>query len=146
MTLMIFITSACQNQDKNVKKNMKLKEKNATSYPLPIKANCYKVYPDKPIKSYISHSNYTGMVFLCASVDTTNLKLENYRITFAKLYSKINSIDTIEIRLFSEKIGNYQFVEKLKPKLVNHLSYIKIIRTNEKNCEVGEFSFPIKIE
>jgi len=111
----------------------------------PIQISCCKIIPDEPIKSFKSSTEYEGRIIIKASIDTMNLVFNNYQVVFAELQSKINPNDTIEFRM-EDKIGNFIFVENLKPELIKHLNYLKIIRTNEQKCLWSDFYFPIKIE
>lgn len=112
----------------------------------PIQINCFQIIPDEPIKSFNTSTSYEGQIVIKASVDTTNLVFNNYQIVFAKLKSKTNPNDTIEISM-ENKTGNFSFVENLKPELIKHLNYIKIKKTNDRGCVRSDYyNFPIKIE
>lgn len=112
----------------------------------PIQINCFQIIPDEPIKSFNTSTSYEGQIVIKASVDTTNLVFNNYQIVFAKLKSKTNPNDTIEISM-ENKTGNFSFVENLKPELIKHLNYIKIKKTNDRGCVWSDYyNFPIKIE
>jgi len=111
----------------------------------PIETPCYTLLPDKPIKIFKDSSDYIGKVIFEAKIDTINNTLTDYKIVFAKLTKRNNPKDSIEIRLDS-KVGNYRYFKILKPRLIKHLDYIKIIKTNNENCVNNGYYIPITIE
>jgi hypothetical protein len=111
----------------------------------PIEIPCYKLSPDKPIKIFKDSSDYIGKVILETRIDTNNNYLTSYKIIFAKLINRNNPKDSIEVRL-DFKTGNYQYLEKLKPKFIKHLNYIKVTKTNTENCVKNRFYIPITIK
>ena len=110
----------------------------------PIQIPCYQL-PDSAIRPYKKDTLYKGRVIFKAQVDTHNLILFNYELLFAKLYSKTNEKDSIEIRL-NQKTGNVSHLEQLLPKLIQHLSYIRLSPTGEKQCYTSYFYIPVRIE
>lgn len=98
----------------------------------PIEIRCYDLYPDK-VKDYCQNTEYIGRVTFETKLDTTKLILKDFKIMFAKLRSRTNPLDTIEIRM-QNHVGNYKYIEDLTPKLIEHLSYIKLRKTNYENC------------
>jgi len=52
---------------------------------------------------------------------------------FAKLRSRTKPLDTIEVRM-QNHVGNYKYIKDLTPMLIEHLSYIKLRKTNYENC------------
>jgi hypothetical protein len=110
----------------------------------PIQIPCYQL-PDSTIRPYTKDQQYKGKVLFKAQIDTHNLILHDYELLFAKLYSKTNEKDSIEIRL-DKKSGKVSYLEQLLPKLIQHLSYIQLSPTGAKNCYTGYFSIPLWIE
>ncbi len=110
----------------------------------PIFPHCYELVQKEKPPTFIDESNYYGKILITAICDTTELKLINHNIVIAKLKSKINPNDTIEFR-FGNEFGNVQYLNALYPKLVKHIDYLKIRKTNFKNCKDVIFNIPIKI-
>jgi hypothetical protein len=112
----------------------------------PIEIDCYQIYPDTPIKPYKNNTEYTGRVTFEAKIDTTKLILIDYKIMFAKLRSRINPLDTIEIRM-NDHVGNYKYLKNLAPKLIEHLSYLKLIKINQTDCaSIGYYYITVMIK
>ncbi|MFC6998865.1 hypothetical protein [Rufibacter roseus] len=108
--------------------------------------SCYFLTPDAFIKPYRTKASYVGRIVFKAEIDTTSLLLHNYTILFAKLYSRNNPQDSIEIRL-NDKVGNFSYVEELKPKLIKHLRYIRLRKVDTNNCVTpSSFTIPLQME
>lgn len=113
----------------------------------PIFIPCWALYPDSVIRPLKISSRYVGRVIVYAEGDTISHELRNLTFPFVKVKSKNNINDSIEIRL-EYKIGNFNYFDSIKPKIVEHLSYLKIKQTYFKDCNKSKviFSIPIKIE
>jgi hypothetical protein len=109
----------------------------------PASPNFYILEPSSRIPPLRQEGEYFGKVFVEAEIDTSTLRLINHRLIFAKLRSKIDSSDTLEIRL--EKItGNELIIDELWTEIIDHISYLNI----KKICEgdvVPKYVLPIEI-
>ena len=112
----------------------------------PIETSCYQIFPDTPIKHYEKDSEYVGKVIFTAKVNEETLSLTNFEIVFASLHSRHNLTDTIEFRPNS-MTGNQNYLKNFTPKLVEHLSYIKLRKVILDNCSQTErFYLPLIID
>ena len=72
----------------------------------PINYECYRLTTNEKIKPLKLDGVYFGRIILDVECDTINGILKNHKLVFAKLRSKTDPNDSIEIRL-DLKIGNY---------------------------------------
>ncbi len=87
-----------------------------------------------------------GRVVVQAQIDSTQLGLINHKIIFAKLTSKVNPNDSIEVRM-DKKVGNYQKLEDMIPAIVKHVGYIKVRKVGSNDCTLYmKVDIPLKIE
>jgi hypothetical protein len=112
----------------------------------PINNECFRLASNEKIKPLILEGVYYGKIMIEAECDTINGILKNYKLVFAKLHSKIDPNDSIEIRL-DVKIGNYRFIEEQKANIIEHISGLRVKRNPVVKCvSVPRFTFPVKIE
>jgi hypothetical protein len=113
----------------------------------PIFISCWALYPDSVIRPLKIDTQYIGRVFVEAEGDTISHELKNFTFPFVKLKSKNNVNDSIEIRL-NYKMGNFDFFDSIKPRIIEHLGYLRIKQTNFEGCNKVKviFHIPIKIE
>lgn len=110
----------------------------------PINYDCYNLKDDK-IKSLQLPGNYIGRIMLKTECDTINKTLIHPKLIYAKLYSTIDELDTIEIK-FDTKIGNYKFLDDNMSKILDHISYLRIEKVLNNNCIIApRFNIPIMI-
>ena len=112
----------------------------------PIETSCYQIFPDNPIKHYDKDSEYVGKIIFTAKVNEVTLSLTDFKIVFASLHSRHNLKDTIEFRP-NYTTGNQNYLNKISPKLVEHLNYIKLRKVILDNCSQTErFYLPLIID
>ena len=111
----------------------------------PVPVPCYAIQPDEPIRHFTGNTEYVGRVIFRVDVDTVKQTFTGYEIVFARLYSRTNPKDSIELRP-DTKSGNYKYVERIKPALIKHLSYLKLVRTDYADCVNSKFMIPLVIE
>jgi len=111
----------------------------------PVFPLCYRLKNNTKIKPLNLGGNYHGKIFVLADCDTVNNILINHQIVFVKLKSYSNPNDSIEIRL-DDKFGNFKFIEENSTKILGHFSNLKIEKTGFENCQIPQFTLPIKIE
>lgn len=110
----------------------------------PILVPCYNLKNDRIIEPIILNGNYSGKILIAASCDTVQLKLKDFKIKFAKLFSNIDATDSIEIRL-EDKRGNYKFLDDNLSKIISKIEPMEIVKTDVHCDYVPEFNIPIKI-
>lgn len=110
----------------------------------PIFIPCYNLKNDKKIEPIILNGNYSGKILIAASCDTVKLKLKDFKIKFAKLFSNIDAADSIEIRL-EDKRGNYNFLDDNMSKIISKIEPMELVKTDVHCDYVPEFNIPIKI-
>ena len=109
--------------------------------------SCWTLDPDSSIRPAKLNSQYVGRVIVQAEGDSVSLRLKIIKFVFAKLKSRVNINDTFELRI-NHKFGNYQAFDSLKPKIIEHLQYLRIRPTDYKNCikQPLIFTIPVKID
>ena len=111
-----------------------------------IQQSCYKLSDERPIKPLNLNRNYKGRIVLIARYDTINNQFKEYEIQFAKLNYKESGKDFLSYNSISDKVIPAVLIS-LQPKLVNHLSYLRIVKTNIEGCTIpSSFGFPVRIE
>ena len=111
----------------------------------PILIPCYNLKHDRRIEPITLDGYYYGKIIVEASCDTVQLKLIDFKIKFAKLFSNIDTSDSIEIRL-ENKRGNYKFLDDNLTKIISWIEPMEIVKTNVHCDYIPEFNIPIKIE
>ena len=112
----------------------------------PIETICYQIFPDNPITHYEKDSEYVGKVIFTAKVNEETFSLTDFKIVFALLHSRHNLNDTIEFRP-NYTNGNQEYLKNFTPRLIEHLSYIKLKKVIQDNCAQTErFYLPLIID
>jgi hypothetical protein len=112
----------------------------------PINYECFRLTNNEIIEPLKLDGHYFGRVILDTECDTINGILKNHKLVFAKLRSKTDPNDSIEIRL-DLKIGNYKFIEEKMGDIIEHISGLRIERNPVVKCVyVPKFIIPFKIE
>lgn len=111
----------------------------------PVFPHCYDLIENQQIEPLSLGRSYFGRLLIQAEGDTINLILKNHEIVFAKLKSKDNPNDSIEIR-GENKFGNWNFIDENCDLIIKHISYLRIEQTGFKDCKMPTFNIPVRIE
>lgn len=111
----------------------------------PISTPCFHLINENKIEPIILNGNYFGKIIIGASCDTVRLKLIDFKIIFAKLYSSVDSRDSIEIRL-ENKQGNYKFLDDNMAEILENIAQIEIEKADADCDYIPNFNIPIEIE